>query len=324
MLAVGYAWKLPIDISTHGGGIDKLIIWVHLFMAVLFVGWGVYLVYCLVRFRSRANPEPSTELPKAKASKYCEVAIVIVEAILLLVFSVPIWASVRGPAGVPEPDPENRLEVRIVAKQFDWTIHYPGRDGKFGPSDPELITRDDIIGLDRDDPDGQDDIITTNQFHIPVNKDILVHLTSMDVIHSFNLPFLRIKQDIIPGMAIPVWFKAKMTTDDVRREMTRTYSTRPRKAIMLKNHQAMDDYKSRDGTAIVPKGDDLNDESIQALYDAGIVEILAAPSVPTEIACAQLCGLGHYRMRGYLHIETEEDFDAWLTEQEAELDEESY
>ena len=82
MLATGFNWWLPPDISTHGGRIDQLIVWTHWVMAVLFVGWGIYLTYCLIRFRSRPGQQPSTKLPKAKVSKYTEVVVIIVEAVL--------------------------------------------------------------------------------------------------------------------------------------------------------------------------------------------------------------------------------------------------
>ena len=81
-----------------------------------------------------------------------------------------------------------------MAEQFAWNIHYPGDDGKLGPTDSSLITKENPIGLDRSEEAGAgaDDIVTLNQMHVPVNRDVLVHLTSKDVIHSFNLPMLRV------------------------------------------------------------------------------------------------------------------------------------
>ncbi len=314
MLAAGYDWWLPVDASAHGGDIDRLIVLVHWFMAVLFVGWGIYFVYCLVHFRSRPGHQPSTQLPKAKASKYSEVVVVVIEAVLLLGFSIPIWAQVRGPGHAPEPS--DALVVRIVAQQFAWNIHYPGRDGIFGRLDPATISPDNPMGLDRSDPAAKDDIVTINQLHVPVNRDVLVHLTSMDVIHSFGLPVLRVKQDMIPGISIPVWFKATKTTDEVRQMMVNTYPTRPEVMPILKNHVAVAEYKAADGTIIARKGEAITADTVTALAAAGIQEIQAAPAVPTEITCAQLCGLGHYRMRGYLHIDTEAQYAQWLAKEE--------
>ena len=347
MLATGFNWWLPPNISTHGGRIDQLIVLTHWFMAVLFVGWGIYLTYCLIRFRSRPGHQPSTKLPKAKVSKYAEVVVIIVEAVLLLGFSIPIWAHVRGSGHVPDAE-DDPLVVRVVAKQFEWFIHYPGRDGKFGRShdlwrregdpaatlglmrgNPEDFLSEEQIELIsgnpasrqvlEPDPAAADDIITANQFHLPVNREVLVHLTSMDVIHSFGLPLLRIKQDVVPGMTIPVWFKADQTTDEVRDAMTLTFATVPEELPALKNHVAMAEYKAPDGTVIVERLKEITKAALDGLSAAGIREIKAAPAVPTEIACAQLCGLGHYRMRGYIHIDNYEQYTEWMAKEEAWL-----
>ena len=135
----------------------------------------------------------------------------------------------------------------MVGEQFAWNMQYPGRDGKFGRTDIRLVSADNPLGLDRADPNAKDDITTINQLNIPVGRPILVHLTSKDVIHSFGLYEMRIKQDAIPGMEIPVWFV-------------------PTRA---------GDY---------------------------------------EITCSQLCGLGHYRMRGFITVQSQSDFDKWLAD----------
>jgi cytochrome c oxidase subunit 2 len=326
MLAFGYAWWLPPDASEHGGAIDNLIVMVHWFMAVLFVGWGFYFVYCLARFRDRPGHLASTKLPKAKASKVAEVAVIIVETILLLGFSIPIWAQNRGAAHVPRAD--EALVVRVVAEQFAWNVHYPGSDGKFGGTDPGLMTKENPVGLDREnDAAAKDDIVTINQLHVPVGRQVVVHVSSKDVIHGFNLPFLRVKQDAIPGMQTAVWFKALKTTDQVRDEMTNTYPARVEFMPVLKNHITMADAKGADGSVVVEKYTPITAEILEKLTAAGVATVEASPAVPTEIACAQLCGLSHYRMRGYLNIDTPEQFEAWKAKEEEWLtgeDDEEY
>ena len=319
MLGVGYKAWLPLNAASGGEAIDQLIVIIHWFMAVLFVGWGAYFVWCLVRFRARAGHVPTPELPHAKASKFGEVIVIIIEAILLLGFSIPIWARMRGNGN--GPDPKEALTVRVVAEQFAWNIHYPGRDGIFGRTEIALISKENPVGLDRSEPAGKDDIVTINQMHVPVDRDVLVYLSSKDVIHNFGLPLLRVKQDAMPGMTIPVWFKANQTTDKIRDQLVAPYPLTGRDPmLLLKYHLAMQDCQDRDGETIVAKGDQVNEENVAALLEAGFEEILAAPAVPTEIACAQLCGLGHYRMRGYLTIDSPEDFEKWMASEEAWLE----
>jgi len=244
LLADSKFW-LPDNFSEHGQRIDTLITSVHWFMAALFVGWGIFLVFCLVKFRQRPGHTANYTPVKAKASKYLEVAVVLFEAFLLLYFSIPAWAEYRN---IPQPKEgeDERFEVRIVAQQFAWNIHYPGADRKFGKCRPELVDEtDNPIGLDHSDPAAKDDYVSINNFYMPVNREIFVRLSSKDVIHSLWLPKLRVKQDVIPGMETPVWFKA------------------------------------------IKEGE-------------------------TDIACAQLCGLGHYRMRGQAYIVSQEAFDDWF------------
>jgi cytochrome c oxidase subunit 2 len=239
---------LPVAASTHAGEIDEMIVLVHWLMAVLFVGWGLFFVYVLFRFRKSANPKASYAGAKGKISKGLEIGVAIVEVILLVFYAIPAWAK-RVKA---LPSENEAVVVRVVAHQFAWEIQYAGPDGKFGRTDPNMVTSDNLIGLDRRDPDAKDDIVTSNQLNLPVDRPVLVHLSSQDVIHSFGLYEMRIKQDAIPGMSIPVWF-----------------------------------IPNRVGQY--------------------------------EIACSQLCGLGHFRMRGFVTIQSAADYQKWFDDQEKEL-----
>jgi cytochrome c oxidase subunit 2 len=238
-----YGWWLPPDISTHGAKIDQLISVLHWFMLLLFVGWGIFFVWCLIKYRAREGHKAIYAPVKAIATKYIEGAVVVVEIFLLFGLSTPVWLAYKN---APQ-DEKNALHVRIIGEQFAWNFQYPGKDGKFGRTDPSLISGDNPLGLDPDDPAGKDDIVTVNQLHFPVHKQVVVEVSSKDVIHSFNIPVLRVKQDTIPGQRIPVWFEATQT-----------------------GH--------------------------------------------FELACAQLCGLGHYRMRADVLVDSPEDYAKWETE----------
>src|SRR6476646_10765097 len=193
---------LPAAASAHAGDIDQMIVLIHWLMAVLFVGWGVFFLYALFRFRRGANPRADYSGAKGKLSKGIEVAIVVAEMVLLIGYAIPAWAR-----RVQQFPAENEATVvRVVGEQFAWNAHYPGADGKFGRSDGALVSADNPLGLDRNDPDGKDDITTINQLNVPVDRPVLVQLSSKDVIHSFGLYEMRVKQDAIPGLTIPVWF----------------------------------------------------------------------------------------------------------------------
>ena len=239
---------LPPQAATHAPEIDQMTAVVHWLMLILFVGWGAFFVFVLFRFRKSANPRASYTGAKGKFAKSTEVAVAIFEAVLLLVYAIPAWAT-RVNAFPAESE---AVVVRVTGEQFAWNIHYPGADRQFGRRDIKLITPDNLIGLDRTDAAAKDDIVAINQLNLPVNRPALIHLATKDVIHSFGLVEMRVKQDAVPGFDIPVWF-----------------------------------IPNRVGEY--------------------------------EISCSQLCGLGHFRMKGFLSVKSEADFQNFLAEEAKSL-----
>jgi cytochrome c oxidase subunit 2 len=239
---------LPVEASQQGARIDQILVLVHWLMLAMFVGWMIFFVYVLVRFRRGAHPRASYEGTSGTWARGAEVAVVAAEVILLVFFSIPTW-SARVDAF---PAEQQATVVRVVAEQFIWNIQYAGADRTFGRTRLDLVSADNPLGLDITDPAAKDDVWTQNQLHLPVGRPVIVHLSSKDVIHSFGLPQMRVKQDAIPGIEQRLWFTPVKTGE-------------------------------------------------------------------WEIACSQLCGLGHYRMRGFYTIQTQADFDAWLASQPSGL-----
>ncbi|HEX9045742.1 MAG TPA: hypothetical protein VF988_01835, partial [Verrucomicrobiae bacterium] len=193
---------LPELASKNGQAVDDLMVYVHWLMIALFVGWSAYFGYALWRFNVRRNPKADYEGSKSHLPKYTELAVVLVEAILLLGVALPIWAR-----NVEKfPTPEESTVVQIMAQQFAWNARYPGLDGKFGRQDMKLISNDNVFGVDPNDPAGKDDVQVLNEIHVVVNKPVLVYLSSKDVIHSVKLVAMRVTQDAIPGLRIPFTF----------------------------------------------------------------------------------------------------------------------
>lgn len=202
-----FNWGIPETISTYGSEVDRLNIVLHWFMLALFVFWGGFLVYCLVRFRARPGHKATYEPIHATWSKWLEIGVAVFEAFLLIGLSMPVWASFKKEF----PARENATTIRVVAQQFAWNFHYPGRDNTFGKTSPKMVDNSNPVGLDMADPAAKDDIVTVNTMRFPVEKAVIARISSKDVIHSFGSIPLRIKQDAIPGMEIPIWFKAEKT-----------------------------------------------------------------------------------------------------------------
>jgi cytochrome c oxidase subunit 2 len=217
--AAGNMW-LPPDVSEHGHRIDHLFDFILILTGVVFVATEVILFWFLWRYDANSNTDP---VKYTHGSHNLEVVWTILPAATLLfiaIYQMNVWADVK--MNKPDMDPT----VEVVGRQFEWRLRYPGKDGKL---------------------DTPDDIHAVNDMHLPLDEEILVTLKSMDVLHDFFLPNMRIKQDAVPGMKIPVWFRAM-----------------------------------EPGT-----------------YD---------------LVCAELCGWGHYKMKGRVTIESRKDYEAWLQE----------
>jgi cytochrome c oxidase subunit 2 len=204
--AFGKLLGLPVLASEHGARVDLLIIYVHYLMAALFVGWVLYFIYVLLRFNHKANPKADYVGIRSHASSYVEAAVALVEGVLLLGFAVPMWAKAVDSNTFPTAD-QHPVVIRVIAQQFAWNVFYPGPDGIFGRRDISLVSADNPWGIDPNDANGKDDFPPMlNEIHCVVNKPLVIMLTSRDVIHSFKVIAMRVTQDAIPGVPIPVHF----------------------------------------------------------------------------------------------------------------------
>ena len=120
--------------SAHGLEIDNMMVLVHWLMLLLFLGWGAFFIYTLFKFNSYNNPKANYHGVKSHFSSYAEIGVIVFECVLIIGFAIPLWASLK--TDVPE---KSDLEIRVIAQQFKWNIHYPGADGIFGKTDPGLI-----------------------------------------------------------------------------------------------------------------------------------------------------------------------------------------
>jgi cytochrome c oxidase subunit 2 len=191
--------------SEHGYAVDNLLEICHWFMAVLFVGWSLYFFYVLLRFHRSRHPKADYHGVQSKASAHLEFSVVLIEAVLLLGFGLPLWG--KRVTGDQFPSNADAIRVHAVAEQFGWNFMYPGPDGVFGRSRADLVTSNNPLGLDPEDPASKDDIYSKNEVHFVNGKPVVVEITSKDVIHGFALEHMRISQDAIPGSKIPAWFR---------------------------------------------------------------------------------------------------------------------
>ena len=239
---------LPAAASDHARVLDAVLTSVHAHMLLIFAVWLAVFVVALLKFRSGANPNARQQGVRGLWPAIAIGGVILGDVIILATQALPAWSARMA----PPPAGMVPVEIRIAAEQFAWNIHYPGPDRVFGRTSQALISASNPVGIDRADPAAADDIGLLNVLMLPINRTAVVQLTSRDVIHSFTLNEMRVKQDANPGMTARVWFTPIATGD-------------------------------------------------------------------WEIACSQLCGLGHYRMRGEYHVVDQAAWDRWQAEEVARL-----
>lgn len=246
----------PEAASAHAAALDAVLVHVHLHMATVFTLWlGILLVALWKGRPTQATDAPDESVPtvpRPVPGRWPWVAMALVVAgdvVLLTTEALPAWHARMQP---PSPQDTTPLEIHVEAEQYVWHVHYAGPDGRFGRSDPARIDAGNAMGLDDTDPAAQDDVMTDNVLVLPLGRTVVVQLKSRDVIHSFTLPEMRVKQDVTPGLTSRAWFTPVRTG-------------------------------------------------------------------AWDIACSQLCGAGHYRMRGQYRVLSPEAWQAWLSEEIALL-----
>ena len=192
------AWRLPFDASAHGPAIDRhllLNLWIVLGLAAL------AHVILLIGLIGRRHPETTSW-----HVEYIPLAALAILFAFLTIRAERLWASARYTGADPAA-----LQVQVVGQQFVWYFRYPGNDYTFGTTKPQLVDAPagNPLGIDSADPHGADDIVTS-ELVLPANRQIDLRINSLDVIHGFSIPEMRLKQNAVPGMTIHVHFTPKI------------------------------------------------------------------------------------------------------------------
>lgn len=189
--------------SEHGRAVEHMLEMCHWFMLVLFIGWGLFFLVSVFKFRKSVHPRADYHGVTGSASTHAEITVVLIEASLLLGFALPLW----GKRVVDIPDQAEALRVRAVGEQYAWNFHYAGPDGAFGRQSVSFVSASNPLGLDPSDPAGNDDIVSKNELHVVNQRPVVLEVTSKDVIHAVSIPHMRVAQDAIPGTKVPMWFR---------------------------------------------------------------------------------------------------------------------
>jgi cytochrome c oxidase subunit 2 len=195
-------WWTPIASNWHY--IDDTIIITFWITGFVFTAVVLFMAYCLFRFRHRPGIRAAYE-PENKRLEWWLSVVTAVGVAAMLAPGLFVWGQF-----VTVPD--DASEVEVVGQQWQWAYRLPGKDGRLGEADTRNVTADNPLGLNRTDPNGQDDVIVEGgELHLPIGKPVKVLLRSIDVLHDFYVPEFRAKMDMIPGEVTYYWFTPTRT-----------------------------------------------------------------------------------------------------------------
>jgi cytochrome c oxidase subunit 2 len=195
-------WWFPPPINAHGVAYDEQFMRTLIITGIIFFVAQFALGYAIFKFRADGRRATYSHGNDKLETLWTSATAVLFLGLVLM--GSKIWAGVHFDEAPPDSIP-----IEVLGKQFAWSFRYPGPDGKFGRTDLKLVndSAGNPFGLDDKDPAAKDDLVSAS-LKIPVGKPIRLIMHSRDVIHNFFVRELRMKQDIVPGMEIPLHFQA--------------------------------------------------------------------------------------------------------------------
>jgi cytochrome c oxidase subunit 2 len=263
--------------SAHGFEIDYLFNITLICTGIVFVITHILLFWYAYKYRKQEGKK-AVYFHHSTNLEIIWTAVPAVVMTYLVANGLIVWNNV-----FPElTEKDKYLEIEATGYQFAWDIRYGGQDGKIGNKDFRLIDpATNSLGIDFKDEASVDDIVLggSDKIILPLDSTIKVRITAKDVLHNFYLPHFRVKMDAVPGLPTSFIFTPVKTTQQFREQLRQYPEWR------------------------VPA--DPNDPNGKQKWE----------TFEYELACAELCGKGHYSMRRIVEVVTREEFDTWLAGQ---------
>lgn len=201
---------LPAAASEHGVQLDFMFNMTAFFTGIVFFITHILLFWFAFKYKS-GKGNTGYYFPHSNKLEIIWTTVPAIVLTVLVIFGLKAWLKTTGPA------PEEAMEVEAVAEQFKWNIRYSGADNKLGKRKFDLISADNPLGIDWNDPNSHDDFFS-DMIHLPVKKPVLFRLGAKDVLHAFYLPHFRVKLDCVPGIPTQFWFTPTQTSVEKQQE----------------------------------------------------------------------------------------------------------
>ncbi|MEQ1744531.1 MAG: cytochrome c oxidase subunit II [Saprospiraceae bacterium] len=257
--------------SEHGGILDGMFNVTLIFTGIVFVLAHIALFWYAYKYRWRENRKAEF-ISHDNRLEMIWTAVPAVVMTYLVVQGLNAWNTVMADIS---PNDNDYIEIEAIGQQFNWIIRYPGPDSKLGTRDYKLTSANNQVGQDFTDRKNWDDVIASQELYLPVGQKVRVRIIAKDVLHNFYLPHFRVKMDAVPGMPTYFVFTPIKTTAEYRKELSK-----------------YPEYNEPSDPA---------DPTGPKRWE----------SFEYELACAELCGKGHYSMKRILRIVSQEEFDNW-------------
>lgn len=195
-------WMTPI--ASNWGYIDGTINLTFWITGAGFIGIILFMAYCVFRFRHQEGRRAAYQ-PENNRLEWALGIGTTVAVLALLGPGLVVWYKFIAV-------PKEATDVEVVGQQWQWSFRLPGKNGLLGTSDPRYVSSDNPLGLNPNDPNGQDNVvIESGDLHLALGKPVKVLLRSIDVIHDFYVPEFRAKMDLMPGLVTYFWFTPTRT-----------------------------------------------------------------------------------------------------------------
>ena len=276
---------LPDSASEHGYTYDKLML--ISFLVIFFVQTvtQALLHYFAYKYRGINGRKASFITHNNKLELVWTVIPAIVLFVLIL-YGMTTWSDIMN-----FEEDEDALVVELYAAQWNWKARYAGDDNVLGDANVRFLNDFDgrnSVGIDSSDPNGLDDVVVTQEFHLPVNRKVIFKIRSQDVLHSAYMPHFRAQMNAVPGMITEFSFTPTVTTDEMRLNPEVVSKVNRINKIRYDNSQEL-----------IAKGE----------------ESLEPYQFDYLLLCAKICGASHYNMQMKIVVESEKDFNKWLNDQ---------
>ena len=279
-------WKwgnvlLPIAASEHGLEIDQLMLitMVVIFVVGIITQWLLH--YFAFAYRGSKDKKALFYAENHRLEFIWTIIPVIVLAVLII-YGLFTWTDIMS-----FDEDDDPMVVELYAYQFDWRARYGGLDNTLGEANVRLIEGLNQLGVDVSDPNAQDDKVVT-ELHLPIGKKVLFKMRAQDVLHSAYMPHFRAQMNCVPGMITQFAYTPNITTKDMRLEED-----------VIAKVKHINEIRTAKNIELIAKG-----EEALEMYD---FEFL--------LLCNKICGSNHFNMQMNIIVETEEEFNTWISEQ---------